>query len=228
MAANYRNAGTVEFILGSDGAYHFLEMNTRLQVEHPVTEMITGIDLVAEQLAIAETGKLDLVQEDITFQGHAIEARLYAEDADAGFLPATGPLLAFKAPHGPGVRFDGGVAQGMEISAAFDPMLAKLIADGADRATAIDRLIAALKNTVCLGVTTNTDFLARVADHRAFRAGGYDTGFIAANQEELMAPPPSEEELEILLAAAALSGKGFIAPPPPAPEPYASMGEWRN
>jgi len=227
-ATKYRGAGTVEFILGSDGAFYFLEMNTRLQVEHPVTEMITGIDLVAEQISIAETGKLDRVQEDIIFEGHAIEARLYAEDADNGFLPATGPLLVFKPPKGLGVRVDGGVKEGAEVSSAFDPMLAKLIAYGTDRETAVERLRAALEETVCLGVTTNIDFLARLATHPAFLAGEYDTGFIAKYDSDLKPEAMNKVDLEILLAIACLSGKGPFAPPPPAPEPYASMGEWRN
>jgi len=227
-AAKYRGAGTVEFILGGDGEFYFLEMNTRLQVEHPVTEMITGVDLVAEQVSIAETGVLNHAQDDITFEGHAIEARLYAEDADNGFLPVTGPLLVFEEPEGPGVRFDGGVREGTEVSAAFDPMLAKLIVYGADREAALKRLVSALEGTVCLGVTTNIDFLARVAAHPAFAAGGYNTGFIAAHEGDLKPAPIGEDELDILLTLAALSGKGPIDPPPAAPEPYASIGEWRN
>ena len=227
-AAKYRGAGTVEFILGADGEFYFLEMNTRLQVEHPVTEEITGLDLVAEQTVLAETGKLAHKQKDIAFGGHAIEARLYAEDADNGFLPATGQLLVFKAPEGDGLRFDGGVEEGMEVSSAFDPMLAKLTAFGDDRAQAIERLRAALEQTVCLGVATNIDFLSRVVAHPAFQDGGYDTGFIAVHADDLKPEPIGEDDLEILLALARLSGKGPIAPPPAAPEPYASIGDWRN
>ena len=140
----YRNAGTVEFIFGQQGEFYFLEMNTRLQVEHPVTEEITGIDLVLQQLRVAAGEKLGYTQKDITSQGHAIEFRIYAEDAARGYTPTTGPVLVLQPPQGEGVRWDSGVLQGGEVTSAFDPMIAKLIIHGRDRSEAIARADKAL------------------------------------------------------------------------------------
>ena len=158
-AVGYASAGTVEFLLDDSGAFHFLEMNTRLQVEHPVTEAVTGRDLVADQLRIASGEPLRFGQADVRPAGHAVEVRLYAEDAEAGFLPATGPVVALDWPAAEGIRVDAGVAPGDEVTARFDPMLAKVIAWGPDRATAFDRLRVALDSTVVLGLTTNLRFL---------------------------------------------------------------------
>jgi len=155
----YVSAGTCEFLLDDDGDVFFLEMNTRLQVEHPVTELVTGRDLVADQLRIAAGEPLGFEQRDVSSKGHAIEVRLYAEDAEAGFLPATGPVLAIEWPTGDGIRLDAGVVVGDSVTGRFDPMLAKIVAHGADRREALGRLTAALDETIVLGLTTNLRFL---------------------------------------------------------------------
>ena len=225
-AAGYVNAGTVECIVSPDGEFFFLEMNTRLQVEHPVTEMVTGLDLVELQLRVAQGQPLGLAQQDVRWSGHAIECRLLAEDADAGFVPDTGRVLMLVAPQGPGVRFDGGVTQGAAVTADFDSMLAKLVVHGADRALAMSRMRTALAETTMLGVTVNSDFLARVVRHPAFARGETDTGFLERHRADLAPPPLSDAERQAVLAVAA------SAAPDPAfhfvPEPYASMGAWRN
>jgi len=194
-AIGYQGAGTVEFILdldtvdlAGDPAFYFMEMNTRLQVEHPVTECITGQDLVEWQIRVARGEPLPLLQDDLHISGHAVEARLYAEDPDGGFLPSTGTLsrLAFGA--GPGVRIDTGVETGSRIGLDYDPMIAKVIAHGATRSEAIDRLVRALDATIVDGLKTNRAFLARLADHADYRAGNVDTGFIARHMADLGAP----------------------------------------
>ncbi|MCW3066070.1 MAG: acetyl/propionyl/methylcrotonyl-CoA carboxylase subunit alpha, partial [Solirubrobacterales bacterium] len=177
-AVDYVSAGTVEMVMDERGEYFFLEMNTRLQVEHPVTELVTGLDIVEQQLRIAGGERLALRQEDVRLDGHAIECRIYAEDADAGFVPATGPLGVVRFPGGDGVRVDHGLVEGERVTAAFDPMLAKVAAHGATRAEAIDRLRGALRDTVLLGTVTNTDYLGRVLAHPAFRDGATHTGFL--------------------------------------------------
>ncbi len=178
-AVSYVGAGTVEFLLDGEDRFYFLEMNTRLQVEHPVTELITGQDLVAWQLRIAAGEPLPLTQEEVTLSGHAIEARLYAEDPAAGFLPRTGPVLRWRPATGTGVRIDDGIAEGTEVRPFYDPMLAKLVAHGRTREEARRRLVRALAETEILGVTTNKRFLADVLDHPAFIAGEATTAFIA-------------------------------------------------
>jgi propionyl-CoA carboxylase alpha chain len=228
QAVGYISAGTVELIVDTERNFYFLEMNTRLQVEHPVTELITGLDIVAEQIRIARGETLGYGQEDVRLNGHAIECRLYAEDADNGFLPATGPLLLFRPPQGPGLRLDNGVVEGQAVTASFDPMLAKLVAFGSDRAQAIARARAALKDTVILGVTTNAAFLERVLAHPAFVVGDTHTGFLDAHAEDLKRPLPSPEALATVLSAAALSSRHFTDTRHKAPAPLASMGAWRN
>jgi propionyl-CoA carboxylase alpha chain/3-methylcrotonyl-CoA carboxylase alpha subunit/acetyl-CoA/propionyl-CoA carboxylase biotin carboxyl carrier protein len=227
-AADYRNAGTVEFVVAPNGEFFFLEMNTRLQVEHPVTELVTGIDLVEQQLRVAAGERLALRQESIVPSGVAIECRLCAEDPEHDFRPSVGELLVLREPSGPGIRFDGGIARGQRITTAFDPMLAKLIAHGRDRDEAIDRAIRALSETVVLGCTTNASFLARVLDHPDFRAGRVETGFIPARKGDLAAPPLDPAERRVLLAAAALSNRDFLERVGAVPEPFASIGAWRN
>ena len=177
-AIGYRGAGTVEFLLAADGAFYFLEMNTRLQVEHPVTEAITGQDLVAWQLKVAAGEKLPLAQAQVKFSGHAIEARLYAEDAYAGFLPQTGRVDVWRPATGAGIRVDHGMKDGLAISPFYDPMIAKLIAHGATREEARTRLVRALRETVVLGPTTNRHFLIRLLEHPEFAAGKATTAFI--------------------------------------------------
>jgi acetyl-CoA carboxylase biotin carboxylase subunit len=225
-AVGYTSAGTVEMVADEQGGFYFLEMNTRLQVEHPVTELVTGIDIVAEQVRIAAGEPLGFGQDDVRLDGHAIEVRVYAEDADAGFVPATGRLGLVRFPTGPGLRVDHGVVEGQAVTSAFDPMIAKVCAHAATREEAIDRLRAALGQTVLLGVTTNTAYLARVLGHPDFRAGATHTGFLDAHAGALAAPAPGDEVERCLIAAAALASPRFDARLA-APEPLARMGEWR-
>jgi acetyl/propionyl-CoA carboxylase alpha subunit len=174
-AVGYMSAGTCEFLLDDRGAFTFLEMNTRLQVEHPVTELITGRDLVADQLRIAAGEPLGFGQSEVVAAGHAVEVRLYAEDAEAGFLPATGRVERLRWPTGDGVRVDAGVAEGDEVGGRFDPMLAKIVAHGRDRAEALDRLASALDETLVLGLTTNLRFLRWLVREPVVRAGAART-----------------------------------------------------
>ncbi len=199
-AVGYVGAGTVEFIAdGSQGLqpdrFWFMEMNTRLQVEHPVTEAITGQDLVEWQLRVASGERLPLLQENLAIQGHAVEARLYAEDPEKGFLPSTGTLWALKFGDADGVRIDTGVEQGAEVSPYYDPMIAKVIAHGATRDEALDRLGEALAGTVVAGPRTNVTFLKALTEAEGFRGGDFDTGFIDRNVEALGAvPQPMDAE----------------------------------
>ncbi len=190
----YRGAGTVEFLLDADGAFYFLEMNTRLQVEHPVTEMITGLDLVALQIQVAQGLPLGRTQEDVHLSGHAMEVRLYAEDPAQGFLPATGRVHLWSTPDGEGVRVDAGIVSGQEISPFYDPMVAKIIAWGETRDMARQRLRMALEETVLIGPQTNQAFLATCLARDTFAAGAATTAFIAEefSAEDLAAkaPPP--------------------------------------
>ncbi|HEY7781804.1 MAG TPA: acetyl-CoA carboxylase biotin carboxylase subunit [Ktedonobacterales bacterium] len=188
-AAGYVNAGTCEFLLDAGGRYYFLEMNTRLQVEHPVTESVTGLDLVRHQLRIAAGEPLGITQERIAPRGHAIEVRLYAEDPAHGYLPSTGTVVAFDAPRAPGVRVDAGVEAGDEVSMHYDPMLAKLIVSAEDRAGAVARLRWALDHFGVLGVTTNLPLLRAIATDEAFAAGDTNTDFLAARGLAEVAPP---------------------------------------
>lgn len=225
-AAKYVNAGTVECIVSPDGDFFFLEMNTRLQVEHPVTEMVTGLDLVELQLRVAQGEALPLKQADVHFSGHAMECRILAEDADAGFVPDTGKVLLLHCPKGPGVRFDCGVTQGAPVTADFDSMLAKLVVHGADRTLAISRMRSALAETAMLGVTINNDFLSRVLQHPAFARGETDTGFLERHKADLAPTVLTEAERQLLLAVAASAAPDISATR--IPEPYASMGAWHN
>jgi acetyl-CoA carboxylase biotin carboxylase subunit len=190
QAVDYEGAGTVEFMLDADNNFYFLEMNTRLQVEHPVTELITGLDLVALQLQVAAGDPLPFQQSDLAQQGHAIEVRLYAEDPSFQFAPQTGTVSVLNIPQAPGIRWDGGIETGSEVSPYFDPMLGKLIAFGPNRDSAIRRLRLALEETVVLGVNTNLNFLQDVISHPAFESGDTTTSFI----DEKM-PDWSESEL---------------------------------
>jgi 3-methylcrotonyl-CoA carboxylase alpha subunit len=230
-AVGYVGAGTVEFI--ADGAaglaadrFWFMEMNTRLQVEHPVTEAITGFDLVEWQFRIAAGEALPIGQDDVPLRGHAVEARLYAEDPERGFLPSTGRLVALEFPNLAQIRVDTGVEAGAEVSPYYDPMIAKLIAHGATRDEALDRLVAALDETLIAGPRTNLGFLARLAGAAEFRAGNFDTGSIERNLEALGAVPQGLDraaaasgvvrllEREIERLGARRSG-GAKAPPSP-------------
>ncbi|MEO7003364.1 MAG: biotin/lipoyl-containing protein, partial [Ktedonobacterales bacterium] len=201
-AVGYVNAGTCEFLLDADGRYYFLEMNTRLQVEHPITEAVMGYDLVRRQLAIAAGQPLDIAQGTVAPRGHAIEVRLYAEDPANGYLPSSGRILAFAPPHAPGVRVDAGVATGDEVSVNYDPMLAKLIVAAEDRPAAIQRLRWALDHCATLGVITNTPLLRAIADDADFQAGRTNTAFLETHDLSDASQPPTLDPLT--LAAAAL------------------------
>ena len=225
--AGYRNAGTVEFIF-SAGRFHFLEMNTRLQVEHPVTEQITGIDLVREQLRIAAGEPLGYGQPSIRARGHSIEYRIYAEDAAGGFTPTTGRLRIVQWPHGEGVRIDSGVGIGQSISAAFDPMLAKLVVTAADRPAALALADRALAECVLLGCTTNTGFLRRLNAHPTFVAGDVHTGFLDTHPEIAARPPLQAALIHRLLAAAALGTRALRDEALAVPALHAAIGAWRN
>ncbi|MER7492550.1 biotin carboxylase N-terminal domain-containing protein [Streptomyces pharetrae] len=202
-SCGYVGAGTVEFIVpGSDPSqYYFMEMNTRLQVEHPVTELVTGLDLVEWQLRVAAGEKLPYAQDDIRLTGHAVEARICAEDPARGFLPSGGTVLRLREPHGDGVRTDSGLSEGTEVGSLYDPMLSKVIAYGPDRATALRRLRAALAETVTLGVPTNAGFLRRLLAHPAVVAGDMDTGLVEREAAGLV---PDEVPEEVYEAAAAV------------------------
>ena len=195
-SVNYRGAGTVEFLLDSSGAFYFLEMNTRLQVEHPVTELITGLDLVELQINVAQGQPLGLTQEDIKLQGAAIEVRLYTEDPSQDFLPASGPVDLWQPASGVGVRIDGGISTGQAISPFYDPMVAKVIGYGPDRETARLRLIDALKETVLFGTANNKDFLIQCLEKQRFIDGAATTAFIAEefNETDLAVAQPSVED----------------------------------
>jgi propionyl-CoA carboxylase alpha chain len=208
-AVQYRSAGTVEFIVDRDRNFYFLEMNTRLQVEHPVTELATGLDLVELMIRIAAGEKLKLRQEQVELTGSAIEARVYAEDPARGFLPSTGRLVRYREPsasNGSGIRIDSGVVEGGEITIHYDPMIAKLIAFGPDRATAIRRLAHAIDGYAVRGLATNLPFLAAVVRHPRFAEGRLSTGFIAEEfGASYKSPMPAGAALRNLLALAAVA-----------------------
>ncbi|MGX9576216.1 acetyl/propionyl/methylcrotonyl-CoA carboxylase subunit alpha [Mesorhizobium sp. f-mel] len=232
-AINYSGAGTIEFIVdASQGLkadrFWFMEMNTRLQVEHPVTEMVTGIDLVEWQLRVASGEKLPKMQSEITFSGHAFEARIYAEDAAKGFLPATGTLHHLKfpdsAPEGASMRIETGVRAGDAISPFYDPMIAKLIVHGKSRQAALEALGIALSQTEIAGSTVNTAFLAALAADADFSAGDVDTGLIGRHQQALTAVPPPSSEI-VAAAAFAASGAGTQAP---SNDPWSSLAGYSH
>ncbi|MDB2324812.1 acetyl/propionyl/methylcrotonyl-CoA carboxylase subunit alpha [Alphaproteobacteria bacterium] len=200
-AVDYKSAGTVEFIVGADQDFYFLEMNTRLQVEHPVTEMVYGLDLVEWMIRIAAGEALSIKQSDVKAQGWAVEARLYAEDPERGFLPSIGQLTRYHEPVGDGVRVDSGVAEGGAISMYYDPMISKLIAYAPTRLEAIDRLHLALDHYEIDGISSNRQFLAAVLENQSFRDGNITTGFIDAEFDGgFVAVPPDGDRLKPLLA----------------------------
>ncbi len=222
QAVGYVGAGTVEFIADGGGGlkengFWFMEMNTRLQVEHPVTEAVTGLDLVEWQFRIAAGETLPLTQEEVPLNGQAVEARLYAEDSERGFLPSTGKLLALRFPDADGVRIDTGVEQGDAVTPYYDPMIAKLIAHGVSRAEALDRLADALARTIVIGPRSNAGFLAALARAPEFRNGAFDTGFIDAHLAELGAVPQPLDKAAVALGAREwlLREQARLAPPQP-------------
>ncbi|GGK49831.1 acetyl-CoA carboxylase biotin carboxylase subunit [Salinarimonas ramus] len=215
-AVGYVGAGTVEFIAdGREGLradrFYFMEMNTRLQVEHPVTEAITGLDLVELQFRVASGEPLPFTQEEVPLMGHAVEARLYAEDPERGFLPSTGRLFALSLPEGEDVRVDAGVEAGDQVTPFYDPMIAKIITRGESREEALAALSRALGQTVVAGPRTNAAFLARLVDAPAFRAGTFDTGFIDANLEALGAVPQEADPAAIAAGALSLVAEDVAA-----------------
>ena len=225
-AVNYVGAGTVEFILDENLDFFFLEMNTRLQVEHPVTEMITGLDLVKEQIKIARAEALSFRQEDLKINGHAIELRVYAEDPKNNFLPDIGTLTTYKTPKGYGVRVDDGFEQGMEIPIYYDPMIAKLVTFGATRAEAMDRMVRAIAEYEITGIQTTLGFGRFVMLHDAFRSGNFDTHFVSKYyQPELESTPDNTEALiAALIGLEALNKKTNMA----MPVEVSAASQWRK
>jgi acetyl/propionyl-CoA carboxylase alpha subunit len=237
-AVRYRGAGTVEMLLAADGTFYFLETNTRLQVEHPVTELVTGVDLVRAQLDVAAHGRLPFTQDQVRRTGHAIEARVYAEDAARGFLPQAGPASRVRWPRGPFVRVDHGVESGDAVTVHYDPMLAKIVASGPTREAALLRLRGALDGALVHGVATNLPFLRALARAAAMERAAFDTEwiereFLAGFAAMAGAPAP-----ELVLAAAAIAeasgpgasraGAAVADRAAPAPSPFESASGWRH
>ena len=235
-AAGYDNAGTVEFLLDKDGHFYFLEVNARLQVEHPVTELVTGVDLVRQQILIASGAGLSLRQEDVRQRGHAIECRIYAEDPKTNFLPSAGRIVLLREPKGPGVRFDSGVYEGFEVPVFYDPILAKLIVWAEDREAARRRMAAALEDCVILGIRTTAGFLRDVVDHPEFRAGRATTSFIGKHFASWETGESEEDRERLALASAAFEAlHPGAAPAGPQVKfgkmdvatPWTTLGRWR-
>ena len=234
-AVGYTNAGTVEFMLDESGAFYFLEVNTRLQVEHPVTEEVTRQDLVRAQILVAAGAPLPFRQDELHQLGHALECRVYAEDPEKGFLPSTGRLRHYVPPVGPGIRVDGGVTQGSDVTVYYDPMLAKLTAWGRSREESIARMIWALERFVVMGVRTNVELLRRIVGHREFQAGRLHTRFLEEHGRALLdvEPVPDEAFLAAALAAAAPGGAAASAgdrresSPALRLSPWMATGSWR-
>lgn len=200
--ADYTNAGTVEFLLDENHNFYFLEVNARVQVEHPITEMVTGVDLVRQQIIIAAGGKIKIEQDAVVQRGHAIEARVYAEDPENNFLPCPGKILYLNEPSGPGIRVDTGIYEGWNVPPHYDPILSKLVVWSEDRPTAIKRMSAALENYIIIGIKSNLGYLKRVMDTKKFGDGDYHTHFIDDNESELRI---SEDNLHSVLARTAMA-----------------------
>lgn len=230
-AAGYVNAGTVEFILDEDGSFYFLEANTRLQVEHPVTEMITGIDLVRRQIEIAAGQPLNLRQEDVTARGHAIECRIYAEDPANDFFPSPGKIVYLKEPTGPGIRNDCGVYQGFTVPVEYDPILSKLVVHAETREAAIDRMKKALNDYVVVGIKTPTRFLADILDSEPFREGKTLTSFIDTYFPSWQPGAPGKALAALAFIADGMAGKrvaeAVTEGPAEIPLPWQTLGHWR-
>lgn len=223
-AVGYVNAGTVEFMLDADGRYYFLEMNTRLQVEHAITEEVTGVDLVREQLMIAAGQPLAIDPRDVSPRGHAIEVRIYAEDAENGFLPSVGRITTFRPPEGPGVRNDAGVDESVAVGVDYDPMLAKLIVHDRTRSDCIERLGAALEDYVIGGVATNIPFLRWVVGHEAFRRGDTATDFIP----RYFSPEVLRARVGLDAAALAAAVALQLLPARSSLDPWQRLASWRH
>ena len=234
-AVGYRNAGTCEFLLegeGDEARFYFLEMNTRLQVEHPVTECVVGVDLVHAQLRVASGERLPFTQDRLTQRGHAIECRVYAEDPSRGFLPQAGTILLYREPQGPGIRVDSGVDAGSEVSVHYDPMLAKLIVHAASREEARRRAIAALREYAILGIRTNIPFLLEILAHPRFVNGTIDTGFLDRESQALAATIPEDLPSAVTQALAeryqGYKGYNGYKEVASAGDPFETLGAWRG
>jgi acetyl-CoA carboxylase biotin carboxylase subunit len=232
--SGYNNAGTVEFLLDKNKNFYFLEVNARLQVEHPVTELTTGVDLVHQQISIASEEKLSFKQEALHQKGHSIECRIYAEDPLNNFLPSSGKVLFLKEPKGPGIRHDCGIYSGCDVPIYYDPILAKLIVWAENRELACQRMVNALNDYVILGIKTTIDFLKDVISHSQFKAGKTTTGFIKTHFGEWEGKKKAEKNLEVALIAAAFDSlsstqprKGKEALQKEMISPWQSLGKWR-
>ena len=236
-AVTYENAGTVEFVVNGSGDFYFLEMNTRLQVEHPVTELITGIDLAVWQIRITAGEPLPFTQEEITQDGHALECRIYAEYPALDFLPSIGVLTTYRSPSGPGVRVEEGVVTGSEISPYYDPMLAKVITRGQDRLEAVRKMERALREMIVLGVDTNIPYLLAILEEPHFLAGRTTTNYLDKNMAGWRPREALDEDM--FLAAATLevlfaSGKkvagadGGQDDSESSADPWSNLPSWRN
>ena len=234
-AVGYRNAGTCEFLLDGSGDaanFYFLEMNTRLQVEHPVTECVTGIDLVHAQLRVASGEPLPFTQASLSQRGHAIECRIYAEDPAQGFIPQAGPILLYREPQGPGIRVDSGVKAGSEVSVHYDPMLSKLIVHASNREEARRRAINALREYAVLGIRTNIPFLLQILEHPQFVGAAIDTGFLDREGSSLAAAIPAALPPEVLSAVSTLRTPGVSHSPSrersESVDPFELLRGWRG
>ena len=207
LSANYTNAGTIEFLLDEDGKFYFLEMNTRLQVEHPVTELVTGLDLVQLQIRIARGEVLPIQQEDVQFRGHAIECRIYAEDPDNGFFPSPGKITRLLQPSGAGIREDCGIYEGCIVPIEYDPLLSKLIAYAPTREAAIERMLRALEEYVICGIRSNLGLFRRILNDKDFKAGRIDTGSL----DRLLASDESKAAVATAQSALANSDEAEAA-----------------
>jgi 3-methylcrotonyl-CoA carboxylase alpha subunit len=235
-AVDYVSAGTVEFVVDPAGNFYLLEMNTRLQVEHPITELVTGLDIAAWQIRIAAGEPLPFDQADLRQRGHALECRLYAEDPANHFMPSIGTVAVYRAPAGPGVRVDDGIESGSQVSPYYDPMLAKVITWGADRPEAIRKMVRALRETILLGVTTNIPYLLDILESPPFQAGHTMTKFLEEHFPNWQPAAEADEAAWLALAAyEALHGKTATGPRPAVsdgvaaqPDPWADTTDWRN
>ena len=225
LSCGYTNAGTVEFLVDGAGtaneAFYFLEMNTRLQVEHPVTELVTGLDLVRLQIGVAEGRPLPLTQEDVALRGHAIECRIYAEDWENGFMPSPGLITRLEQPEGPGIREDSGVYAGWTVPLEYDPMLSKLVAYGENREAAIKRMLGALSGYFVGGIKTNVGLFRRILEDEAFRAAAIDTGWL----ERMLESPAPARMSDIRAEIAAIAAAWFASRKPGEAQPPQGSGE---
>lgn len=228
QACGYTNAGTVEFLIDADLNFYFMEMNTRLQVEHPVTEMITGIDLVEEQLRVAAGEALGYTQADVSINGHAIECRVYAEDPSNNFLPGPGTLLLHRPPSGPGIRVDEGVGSQGEIPIHYDPMISKLIVHAGNREEALDKMGRALEEYQVAGVPTTIPFCRYVVDHDAFRSGNFSTHFVGDYFTPDVLESSTEEEDRVALIAAAWLAQAQVKSSSPSNGSVPSVSAWKR